>query len=75
LKRCCTERKEVSIALSEQKGVNTPQWPAYVEYAFNARRVISAEEWVQEDIEAFQGRWGGVDLLRLESRGIQQWRS
>jgi len=33
-----------------------------VEYAFNAVRVISTEEWIQEDIEAFTQRWGGVDL-------------
>lgn len=36
--------------------------PAYVEYAFNAIRVISTEEWTQEDIGAFTQRWGGVDL-------------
>ena len=37
--------------------------PDYVTYAFRAIRVISTEEWLQEDIEAFQERWGGVDLL------------
>lgn len=36
--------------------------PAYVEYAFNAIRVISTEVWIQEDIAAFTQRWGGVDL-------------
>ena len=40
-----------------------PEWPAYVTYAFSAPRVISTEEWIQEDIEAFQERWGGVDLV------------
>ncbi len=36
--------------------------PEYVSYAFNAIRVISTEEWLQEDIESFTQRWGGVDL-------------
>ncbi len=36
--------------------------PDYVEYAFNTLRVINTEEWLQEDIEAFTQRWGGVDL-------------
>ena len=36
--------------------------PEYVEYAFNAIRIISTEEWIQEDIEAFTRRWGGIDL-------------
>lgn len=34
----------------------------YVEYAFNAVRVINTEEWLQRDIELFAQRWGGVDL-------------
>ena len=38
------------------------QHPDYVEYAFNAIRVINTGEWLQEDIEAFTQRWGGVDL-------------
>ena len=38
------------------------QHPDYVEYAFNVIRVINTEEWLQEDIEAFTQRWGGVDL-------------
>ncbi len=40
-----------------------PTLPDSVEHAFNAIRVINTEEWLQEDIEAFQERWGGVDLL------------
>lgn len=38
------------------------QHPDYVEYAFNAVRVISTEEWLQDDIEVFTQRWGGVNL-------------
>lgn len=38
------------------------QHPDYVEYAFNAVRVIKTEEWLQKDIEAFTQRWGAVDL-------------
>lgn len=40
-----------------------PEWPTYVTHAFNSPRVISTEEWTQEDIQAFQARWGGVDLV------------
>ncbi len=36
--------------------------PEYVEYAFNAIRLINTEEWMQEDIKAFVLHWGGVDL-------------
>src|SRR5258708_28980426 len=42
-----------------------------VEHAFNAIRVINTEEWLQEDIEAFQERWGGVDLVTF-ARVLQQ---
>ena len=45
--------------------------PDYVTYAFRAIRVISTEEWLQEDIEAFQERWGGVDLLTF-ARVLEQ---
>src|SRR5258708_1342708 len=37
--------------------------PKYVEYAFNAIRVIGIEEIVKEDIKAFAKRWGGLDLV------------
>ncbi len=30
--------------------------PEYVEYAFNAMPLISTQEWIQEDIEAFVQR-------------------
>ncbi len=40
-----------------------PDHPEYVEYAFYAITVISTEEWIEQDIEAFTRRWGGVDLL------------
>jgi hypothetical protein len=45
--------------------------PDYVTYAFNAIQVINTEEWLQEDIEAFQERWGSVDLLTF-ARVLQQ---
>ncbi len=48
-----------------------PTFPDSVEHAFNAIRVINTEEWLQEDIEAFQERWGGVDLLTF-ARVLQQ---
>jgi hypothetical protein len=42
------------------------QHPEYVTHAFNAIRVISTEEWLREDMEAFTQRWGGVDLTTFE---------
>src|SRR6266852_2064405 len=48
-----------------------PTLPDSVEHAFNAIRVINTEEWLQENIEAFQERWGGVDLLTF-ARVLQQ---
>src|SRR5260370_28945868 len=45
--------------------------PDYVASAFRAIRVISTEEWLQEDIAAFQERWGAVDLLTF-ARVLQQ---
>jgi len=48
-----------------------PALPDYVTYAFRAIRVISTEEWLQEATEAFQKRWGGVDLLTF-ARVLEQ---
>ena len=45
--------------------------PDYVIYGFNAIRVISTQEWLQEDVAAFQKRWGGVDLITC-ARVLQQ---
>lgn len=36
--------------------------PNYAEYAFNTINVLSIDEYVQQDIEAFAQRWGGLDL-------------
>ena len=48
-----------------------PEWPEYVEYAFNAIQVISTEEWLREDIESVTQRWGSVDLSTF-ARVLQQ---
>ena len=45
--------------------------PDYVAFAFNATRVISTEEWLHEDIEAFQERWGDARLLTF-ARVLEQ---
>jgi HEAT repeats len=58
-------------ATTEEEETGMSTFPDSVAYGFNAIRVISTQEWLQEDIEAFQERWGDVDLLTF-ARVLQQ---